>query len=87
MANQDLSSFTAITPDQRMALVNAWMVYGGIPDFGTLRFISRLARLDEKLVRYWFHCRANYDGIMHVLASAPATGIDLPGIESYHQLE
>ncbi|KAF9363624.1 hypothetical protein BGX34_003704 [Mortierella sp. NVP85] len=83
-------SLEAITPTQRTALVQAWMVYHGIPDYSTLRFISRLTELDLNLVRYWFHCRVNCDGIMHAIANTAPGGdkaVDLPAAEDYHELE
>jgi len=83
-------SLEAITPTQRTALVQAWMVYHGIPDYSTLRFISRLTELDLNLVRYWFHCRVNCDGIMHAIANTAPDGdktINLPAAEDYHELE
>ncbi|KAK3815089.1 MAG: hypothetical protein J3Q66DRAFT_343793 [Benniella sp.] len=83
-------SLEAITPTQRTALVQAWMVYHGVPDYSTLRFISRLTELDLNLVRYWFHCRVNCDGIMHAIANSAPDGdktIDLPAAEDYHELE
>lgn len=66
------------------------MVYHGIPDYPTLRFIARLTELDLKVVRYWFHCRANYDGIMHSANTAPGEGngtIRMPSIENYRELD
>ncbi|KAG0274094.1 hypothetical protein BGZ95_010104, partial [Linnemannia exigua] len=80
-----------ITPEMAAFLVDAWLAYQGIPDVSTLKFIGALMDLEFEIVRYWFYCRSNRDGIKRAFAQSAARGssaeIVLPVLEDYHLLD
>ncbi|KAG0211068.1 hypothetical protein BGX33_004519 [Mortierella sp. NVP41] len=88
-----------VTPEKSLALVEAWLVHQAIPDISTLKFIGALLDLDFEIVRYWFYCRSNRDGIKRAFAESAkkasssslsaggGLGIVLPPLDEYYLLD
>ncbi|KAF9093067.1 hypothetical protein BGX23_003685 [Mortierella sp. AD031] len=100
MPSEDINTvLSRVTPEKSLALVEAWLVHQAIPDISTLKFIGALLDLDFEIVRYWFYCRSNRDGIKRAFAeSAKKTsssslsagggpGIVLPPLDEYYLLD
>lgn len=85
------SALSKVTPQKAAFLVEAWLVHQAIPDVSTLKFIAAIIDLEFEIVRYWFYCRSNRDGIKRAFARSAAggsnTGIVLPLLEEYHLLD
>ncbi|KAF9326432.1 hypothetical protein BGZ91_001933, partial [Linnemannia elongata] len=85
------SALSKVTPQKAAFLVEAWLVHQAIPDVSTLKFIAAIIDLDFEIVRYWFYCRSNRDGIKRAFARSAAGGSDagivLPLLEEYYLLD
>ncbi|KAF9912371.1 hypothetical protein EC991_011063 [Linnemannia zychae] len=85
------AALSKVTPEKSAFLVDAWRAYEGIPDVPTFKFIGALMDLEFEIVRYWFYCRSNRDGIKRAYAQSAARGstegIVLPALEDYHLLD
>ncbi|KAF9124763.1 hypothetical protein BGW39_007918 [Mortierella sp. 14UC] len=85
------AALSKVTPEKSAFLVDAWRAYEGIPDVPTFKFIGALMDLEFEIVRYWFYCRSNRDGIKRAYAQSAAggstEGIVLPALEDYHLLD
>ncbi|KAG9069857.1 hypothetical protein KI688_009182 [Linnemannia hyalina] len=92
MSTDDINSaLSKVTPQKVAFLVEAWLVHQAIPDISTIKFIAAIIDLDFEIVRYWFYCRSNRDGIKRAFARSAAGGSDagivLPLLEEYHLLD
>ncbi|KAG0071102.1 hypothetical protein BGZ89_011653 [Linnemannia elongata] len=92
MSTDDINSaLSKVTPQKAAFLVEAWLVHQAIPDVSTLKFIAAIIDLDFEIVRYWFYCRSNRDGIKRAFARSAAGGSDagivLPLLEEYYLLD
>ncbi|KAG0372544.1 hypothetical protein BGX24_000117 [Mortierella sp. AD032] len=91
MSKDIITVLSKITPEKRAFLDEAWLAYQEIPDVSTLKFFGALMDLEFEIVRYWFYCRSNHDGIMRAFAQSAARGssawIVLPVLEEYHLLD
>ncbi|KAF9156028.1 hypothetical protein BG015_007594 [Linnemannia schmuckeri] len=92
MSTDDINSaLSKVNPQKAAFLVEAWLVHQAIPDVSTLKFIAAIIDLDFEIVRYWFYCRSNRDGIKRAFAQSAAggstAGIVLPLLEEYYLLD
>lgn len=92
MSTDDINeALGKVTPQKAAFLVDAWLVHQAIPDVSTLKFIAAIIDLDFEIVRYWFYCRSNRDGIKRAFAQSAAGGSDagivLPLLEEYYLLD
>ncbi|KAG0298768.1 hypothetical protein BGZ96_007643 [Linnemannia gamsii] len=92
MSTVDINeTLSKVTPQKTAFLVDAWLVHQAIPDVSTLKFIAAIIDLDFEIVRYWFYCRSNQDGIKRAFAQSAAGGSDdgivLPLLEEYYLLD
>ncbi|KAG0298656.1 hypothetical protein BGZ97_003993, partial [Linnemannia gamsii] len=92
MSTDDINeALNKVTPQKAAFLVEAWLVHQAIPDVSTLKFIAAIIGLDFEIVRYWFYCRSNRDGIKRAFAQSAAEGSDagivLPLLEEYYLLD
>ncbi|KAF9898412.1 hypothetical protein BX616_004063, partial [Lobosporangium transversale] len=87
MVTLSLPASLAITPEKSEALIYAWVVFNGLPDFSTLQHIADKAGLQFEVVRYWFHCRLNLEGIQYALANTQAQSLHMPALDEYYKLE
>ncbi|KAF8945819.1 hypothetical protein BGZ47_001896 [Haplosporangium gracile] len=92
MSTDDINTaLSNVTPQKAAFLVEAWLVHQAIPDVSTLKFIAAIIDLDFEIVRYWFYCRSNRDGIKRAFAQSAAggstAGIMLPLLEQYYLLD
>ncbi|KAF9141603.1 hypothetical protein BGX30_004464 [Mortierella sp. GBA39] len=92
MSTDDINlALSKVTPQKAAFLVEAWLVHQAIPDISTIKFIAAIIDLDFEIVRYWFYCRSNRDGIKRAFARSAAGGSDagivLPLLEEYHLLD
>ncbi|KAF9935355.1 hypothetical protein FBU30_003145 [Linnemannia zychae] len=85
------SALSKVTSQKAAFLVEAWLVHQAIPDVSTLKFIAAMLELEFEIVRYWFYCRSNFDGIKRAFAESAAegskSGILLPSLDEYYLLD
>ncbi|KAG0339456.1 hypothetical protein BG004_006817, partial [Podila humilis] len=77
---------SSLNPKQIQILGQAWMVYQGVPPTLTLEWIAKLIDCEYEIVRYWFHCRQNFDEIDNVMAESSDTVVSLPDANHWHEL-
>ncbi|KAF9983188.1 hypothetical protein BGZ75_005341 [Mortierella antarctica] len=84
--NSPVPSFLeAITRDKAAVLTQTWDDCEGIPHKTGLMRIARQTSLDFRIVRYWFYCRSNYEGIARAFnALEPRQKLEFPKLEEYY---
>ncbi|KAF9369624.1 hypothetical protein CPB97_003439 [Podila verticillata] len=72
---------------QRSILGQAWLVHKSVPPPDTMEWMAKLIDSDYKIVRYWFHCHVNFEGINKAMQANPDAGVLMPGIDNWYELE
>ncbi|KAG0035106.1 hypothetical protein BGZ81_000660 [Podila clonocystis] len=78
---------SALDKTQRSILGQAWLVHKKVPPPDTMEWMAKLIDSNYKIVRYWFHCRVNFEAINKAMAASPDTGVLMPGIDNWYELE
>lgn len=78
---------SALDKTQRSILGQAWLVHKKVPPPETMEWMAKLIDSHYKIVRYWFHCRVNFEAINKAMTASPDTGILMPGIDNWYELE
>ncbi|KAF9385724.1 hypothetical protein CPB97_004541 [Podila verticillata] len=72
---------------QRSILGQAWLVHKRVPPPDTMEWMAELIDSHYKIVRYWFHCRVNFEAINKAMQANPDVGVLMPGIDNWYELE
>ncbi|KAF8935990.1 hypothetical protein BGZ52_000015 [Haplosporangium bisporale] len=72
---------------QRSILGQAWLVHKRVPPPDTMEWMAELIDSHYKIVRYWFHCRVNFEAINKAMQENPDVGLLMPGIDNWYELE
>lgn len=78
---------SALDKTQCSILGQAWLVHKKVPPPDTMDWMAKLIDSHYKIVRYWFHCRVNFEAINKAMAASPDTGVLMPGIDNWYELE
>ncbi|KAG0342370.1 hypothetical protein BG000_005173 [Podila horticola] len=78
---------SALDKTQRSILGQAWLVHKKVPPPETMEWMAKLIDSHYKIVRYWFHCRVNFEAINKAMTASPDTGVLMPGIDNWYELE
>ncbi|KAG0094018.1 hypothetical protein BGZ92_010030 [Podila epicladia] len=78
---------SALDKTQRSILGQAWLVHKKVPPPDTIDWMAKLIDSHYKIVRYWFHCRVNFEAINKAMAASPDMGVLMPGIDNWYELE
>jgi len=52
-----------------------------------MEWMAELIDSHYKIVRYWFHCRVNFEAINKAMQAKPNVGVLMPGIDNWYELE
>ncbi|KAF9571042.1 hypothetical protein EC968_001076 [Mortierella alpina] len=75
----------SITQDRAAVLAQAWLDCEAIPPKAGLMRIAQQTSLDFRVVRYWFYCRSNYEGIVRAFdALGPKQKLEFPTLDEYY---
>ncbi|KAF9336239.1 hypothetical protein BG006_009297 [Podila minutissima] len=78
---------SALDKTQCSILGQAWLVHKKVPPPDTMDWMAKLIDSHYKIVRYWFHCRVNFEAINKAMAASPDTGLLMPGVDNWYELE